>query len=146
MGLPNVWSSDPPVRTMLLNSQLPARSWNTLESWRDALELETFWTLCKAIAWNFERYLQKFSLISCDFPRFSTILANFQRFWATCAILINFNRSWGTLGRSWGALGRLLDAIWKKYKKTKFFEGQLGPPNPPKLAQNQSKIDVKKNN
>ena len=50
------------------------------------------------------------------------------------------------LGRSWARLGRLLDATWKSVEGDGALEAQLGAPNPAKLAQNPSKIDVQKNN
>ena len=61
--------------------------------------LARFWKILLALG-TLSGNLQKCSPISYDFQQFSAFLIDFQRFWATCAILNNFARSWDTLRHS----------------------------------------------
>ena len=115
---PKVWSSDLPVRNIFLNSQTLGHSWDPLGRSRDALRA-LLGTLGELLGHS----------------------------WAP------LGRCWGTLGRSWDALGALLGTSWttlgrnlEKAWVEYICWGQLGAQNPAKLAQNPSKIDVKKNN
>ena len=85
LGLPNVWSSDLPVRSMFLNSQTLGRSWDPLGRSRDALG----------------------ALLGTLGELLGRSWAPFGRSWGT------LGRSWDALGAllgaSWTTLGRNLE-------------------------------------